>query len=109
MAYEIPQKLQYEEKILFGLTFKQLVYALILILPALVIFLKTKWDLYVKLAIDIFLISLAVMFMFCNFQNYLKNIFSWLKFREVFYVDKKMKDFIGIDKIEENIIYVNRK
>ena len=28
MAYEIPQKLEYNEKIAFGLTFKQLAYAL---------------------------------------------------------------------------------
>ena len=29
MSYEIPQQLEYKEKIIFGLTFSQLLYALI--------------------------------------------------------------------------------
>src|SRR3989344_2951282 len=39
MAYEIPQELEYKEKIIFNLTFSQLVYAIIF-LPFLALILK---------------------------------------------------------------------
>ncbi len=35
MAYEIPTQIAYKEKILFGLTFEQLVIASIFLVPAL--------------------------------------------------------------------------
>jgi len=108
MPYEIPQRLQYEEKIIFGLTFRQLAYAAIFIVPALIIFLKTKLDLYLKIVISFALISLAAMFMFFNLQNYIKNMFSWMRFRKAGLMDKKMKEFLGIAKIEKGVLYVRR-
>ena len=64
MGYEIPQKLQYEEKIIFGLTFKQLAYAALLILPAILIFLKTNINIYAKAVIAAILSGIAFLFMF---------------------------------------------
>ena len=109
MAYEIPQKLQYEEKILFGLTFKQLVYALIFLLPALLIFLRTKIPLFLKMLIGMILITIGLLFMFFNFQSYAKNMLAWLRFRQATPDDKKMRDFIGSIRIEQSVIYVSRK
>ena len=62
MPYEIPQKLQYEEKIIFGLTFRQLIYAAIFIVPALFIFLKTNLNIYLKIIIAFTLLSFAAEF-----------------------------------------------
>ncbi len=106
MPYEIPQQLKYEEKIIFGLTFKQLVFAVIFIFPALLIFLKTKWDMYVKVTLGSLLIGIAFLFMFFDFFNYLKNILAWLKFREAWLMESSMKQFLGIEKIQNGAVYV---
>ena len=106
MSYEIPQQLQYEEKIIFGLTFKQLVYAIIFILPALIIFLKSDWNFYLKLGTCVTLIGIASLFMFFEFSSYLKDFFTWLKFRKVWLMEPKMIQFLGIEKIENGVVYV---
>ena len=106
MPYEIPQQLQYEEKIIFNLTFRQLMYAAIFVVPALLIFLKTNWNLYVKLTIGTILIGFGSLFMFFNFASYLRNIIEWYKTRELLLMDAKMIQFLGIEKIENGVIYV---
>ena len=106
MPYEIPQQLQYEEKIIFGLTFKQLFYVAVFIVPALIIFLKTNLSIYIKLLIGSNLIGLACLFMFFNFSTYLMNLVSWLKFREAWLMEPKMIQFLGIEKIENGVVYV---
>ena len=106
MPYEIPQQLQYEEKIIFGLTFKQLIYSAIFGAPALFVFMKTHFGIYVKLAIGAPLLGLACLFMFFNFSSYIKNMTSWLKFREVSIMQPKMVQFLGIEKIKDGVIYV---
>ena len=108
MAYEIPQQLQYEEKIIFGLTFNQLIYASIFIFPAIVIFMKTHLNLYFKIFLATLLISFGCLFMFFNFSSYLKNLISWLQFREISLADPKMKEFFAINKIENGVIYVSK-
>lgn len=106
MPYEIPQHLQYEEKIIFGLTFKQLIYAVIFIVPALIIFLKTDLDIYIKAIIGIFLVGIAFLFMFFSFSSYSMNMLTWLRFREVLLMEPKMIQFLGIEKIDQGVVYV---
>ena len=106
MPYEIPQQLQYEEKIVFGLTFKQLVYALLLILPALLIFLKSNLNFYARLTIAVLLVGTAFLFMFFDFLAYIKNMVSWIKFRNAWLMEPKMIQFLGIEKIENGVVYV---
>lgn len=106
MPYEIPQQLQYEEKIMFGLTFKQLIYAAIFIVPALIIFLKTNLDIYIKIFIATILIGLGSLFMFFSFSSYLSELLTWFKFREIFLMEPKMIQFLGIEKIENGVVYV---
>lgn len=107
MVYEIPQKLQYEEKVIFGLTFRQLSYAAVFLLPTLLWFMKSKLNIYLKASICTVPITIAVLFMFFNFKEYLKNIITWSKFREVFITDDKMFRFIGIEKVIGGVIYVS--
>jgi hypothetical protein len=106
MAYEIPQQLKYEEKILFGLTFKQMVYAMLFIFPALTIFLKTSLNIYMKIIIVAILASLGCLFMFFDFWSHVKDFSNWFMFREVWLMEPKMIEFLGIEKVEEGIIYV---
>lgn len=108
MPYEIPQQLQYEEKIVFGLTFKQLIYALIFGLPAILIFMKTHFSIYLKVILGAPLIGLACLFMFFNFLSYIRNMTSWFKFREVSINDPKMIQFLGIEKIKDGNVYVSQ-
>lgn len=108
MPYEIPQQLQYEEKIVFGLTFKQLIYALIFGLPAILIFIKTNLGIYIKVIFGGGLIGVACLFMFFNFSSYIRNMISWLKFREVSISQQKMFQFIGIEKIQNGNVYVSQ-
>ena len=108
MPYEIPQQLQYEEKIIFGLTFRQLIYAAIFLVPSLIIFFNTNLDIYIKASISAMLMGTASLFMFFNFSGYLKNIWSWFKFREITLMEPKMVQFIAIEKIENGVVYVNK-
>ena len=108
MPYEIPQQLQYEEKIVFGLTFRQLIYALIFGLPAILIFIKTHLEIYLKVLLGGGLIGIACLFMFFNFSSYIRNMISWLKFREVSISQQKMFQFIGIKKIQNGNVYVSQ-
>lgn len=106
MAYEIPQKLQYDEKIIFGLTFRQLAYAFAFLLPALIIFLRLKAGLYLKLGLSTILIILAFLFMFFDFMQYIKNIAYWCKIREMSMMDRNMLNFLGIVKIDKGVLHV---
>ena len=108
MSYEIPQQLQYEEKIIFGLTFRQLFYAAIFGIPCIIIFFKSKIDIYIKVIITSLLLGIASLFMFFNFSSYIKNILSWTKFREMRMMDSKMIQFLGIAKIQNGVVYVNK-
>ena len=108
MPYEIPQQLQYEEKIIFGLTFRQLFYAILFLVPSLFIFFKTRIDIYIKAVLTAILLGIASLFMFFNLSSYLGNLIYWMKFREANLMDAKMIQFLGIEKIENGVIYVNK-
>ena len=54
--YEIPQQLEYKEKIVFGLTFGQLMYAMIF-LPFAVIFFRLN----VAMPVKVFLVSIPIL------------------------------------------------
>ncbi|MBT4445616.1 DUF87 domain-containing protein [archaeon] len=99
MAYEIPSKLQYSEKIIFGLDFKQLLYAVVFGLLNFTIFFKLSWDIKVKISLALVPTFLAVGFMFFGLDKYLINIYHWLRFRKTNDVNK----FIGVSKIDEYI------
>ncbi|MBU3940689.1 MAG: PrgI family protein [Nanoarchaeota archaeon] len=59
MAYEVPQELEYREKIIFGLDFEQLIYAIIFAPLALIIFFKTDFNQELKIVLVSFVVILA--------------------------------------------------
>jgi type IV secretory pathway VirB4 component len=103
MTYQIPQQLEYKEKIMFGLTFSQLAYAFIFGLISLLVF-KRIDDFYLKVSLIIVSSMFGIGFMFLNLSTLIKNYWSFLKFQRVLAGDPKLKRLIGIKSIEEELI-----
>ncbi|MDO8564211.1 MAG: ATP-binding protein [Nanoarchaeota archaeon] len=104
MGYEIPQQLAYTEKILFGLTFKQLAYALLFLTPMLLFFFKTGFNIYVKSFVVGFLACFALCFMFFNLDYHVRGWIAWYRVREV-KTKEQFTTFKGIKEIKDNLIY----
>ena len=106
--YEIPQQLEYKEKIVFGLTFGQIAYAMIffpIIFPLL-------FKIQASLVVRIFLASipsvLAVGFMFFDLSTHLKNWYTWLKTRNLD-TKEKLEKALVLGEIKDNLIHHNKK
>ena len=108
MPYEIPQELQYKEKIIFGLTFQQLIYAMIL-LPISMLILKSNLEFTPKIILALIPVALGFAFIFLNLQNTLKNLFYWFKFRNATTMSKNMISFLNIKDIREGAIELKNK
>src|SRR3989338_5560790 len=109
MTYEIPSQLEYKEKIMFGLTFSQLAYALLFGVIVLIIFTKTNLDLTIKISLALLPSTLAILFMFFDAKQWLVNWKHFLAFRKINLMDRKMIKFFDIKKIEKNILYISDK
>ena len=109
MTYEIPQELEYNEILIFGLTANQLGYALLFGVPALLAFFKLPLGVYARTAIALFPLSLAVLFMFFDFSNAIKSWKYFLSFRNALLFSPKMKEFLPIHKISDSSITIKRK
>ena len=118
MAYEIPQQLEYKEKIIFGLTFKQLAYLFIFAPLILIIFFKTGWNFTLRFLISAFLVCLAVGFIFLNLDYHVKSILAWLKYRKKILIEifgslentikankERLRALVNVEKIENHLIY----
>ncbi|MBS3137286.1 ATP-binding protein [Candidatus Woesearchaeota archaeon] len=109
MSYEIPQQLEYQEKIIFGLTFSQLFYAIIFFPIAIAILLKLPLELPYRVAIALIPSGIGLLFMFTKIPTLIKNIVKWLQWREFSINDEKMKKYLNLDKIETDIIHLRNK
>ena len=101
--YEIPQQLEYKEKIVFGLTFSQLMYAMIF-LPFAVIFFRLNIPMPIKVFLVFIPVTLAGGFMFFDLSSKLKDWYWWYKFREI-KEESKIKNIFGA-KVQENVIII---
>ena len=107
MPYEIPQELEYREKIFFGLDFKQSAYAIGFgLLAAVVIKLVSSPFNWVLAS---FLVILGLAFMFLNLERKIKDWYAFLKFRQADFRTAKMKRFVGIEGIKEGVVYGRKK
>ena len=105
MSYQIPQQLEYKEKIMFGLTMKQLAYAFLFGSVGLIIFFKTNLNLYVRGSMVSVLAVLAALFIFFDFSTFLKDFRKWLKFRKAAKGSAKLEKFIAIQDVKEDVIH----
>jgi len=110
MGYEIPQKLDYKEKIIFGLTFKQLAYSFIFVPLMAFTFFKTNLHLSIKIILIANFGALAIGFVFLNLDYHLRNWYHWYKTKKIEKPDKLAK-FISIKEIKDDFIITsnNRK
>ena len=99
MAYEIPQQLEYKEKIMFNLTFKQLAYAFIFGLLA-ILCIKKSPNQYLGFCLALFPSITAIAFMFFDLETKLKNYKSFLKYRKLFKNDPKLIKFFDIKDLD---------
>jgi len=106
--YEIPQQLEYKEKIVFNLTFPQLAYALIFF-PFVFSFL---FKLNASLPVRVFLACipglLAVGFMFFDLRTHLKNWYTWFRFRDL-NTEEKLNKALPCGEIKNDLIYFEKK
>lgn len=100
--YEIPQQLEYKEKIIFGLTFVQLLYALIFFPIIFFLLFKLNASIAVRVCLAIIPFALAVGFIFLNLSFHIKNWIRWFRFREI-KEHAKIKKLFGAD-VKENLI-----
>lgn len=103
MAYEIPQQLQHKEKIMFGLTFVQIGWA-VLFGTATLLILISEGDFTSKFTYALFPAILGILFIFFDVSKWVRYIFYFFKFRVATIDSAKMQSFIEIKKIENNII-----
>ena len=108
MAYEIPQQLQYREKIIFGLDFKQFGYSVIFGVIVLFIF-KSNLLLSVKVTLSTFIVVLAVGFMFLDFGRRIKDFLIFMKFKKACYPDKNLVKFLGVKNVKDDVIINEKK
>ena len=106
MSYQIPQQLEYKEKIMFGLTFKQLSFAFVFGLTG-ILFYKTIANPYVKYSLIFTSSMLGIGFMFLSFDKLLKNYVIFFKNRKLTKDSIKLQQFIGIKNIEEKCIILS--
>lgn len=107
MTYQIPQQLEYKEKIMFGLTFTQLAYAMLFIGIDLILF-KRVTNFYVLVFMILIVSTLGIGFIFLNFSTWIKNYWIFLKFQKVAKGDQKLKQLIGINTIENDLIITSK-
>ncbi|MBR9702215.1 DUF87 domain-containing protein [Candidatus Pacearchaeota archaeon] len=81
--YEIPQQLEYKEKIVFGLTFEQLFYALVFFPIIFSIFFKLQASLAVRIFLSSIPALLAAGFMFFDLLANTKHWYTWFKTRNL--------------------------
>jgi hypothetical protein len=104
--YEIPQQLEYKEKIIFGLTFSQLIYAFIFFPIAFSLFFRLNASVYVRAFLTLIPVLLAAGFMFFDFTNKIKDWVGWYKLRSL--KEFKIKNFFDIE-IDNNLIHTKKK
>ena len=106
--YEIPQQLEYKEKIVFGLTFPQLAYAFLFFPVIFALFFKLQANLPVRIFLGSIPTLLAVGFMFFDLSTQLRNWYTWLKNRNL-NTKEKIEKALALGEIRNNLIYANNK
>jgi len=106
MGYEIPQKLEYKEKIIFGLTFKQLAYLLLFAPLIFAVSIGSNMHILFKVFFSMNLSAMAVGFIFLDLDKHLRIWIAWFKTR-VIETPKQLLKFIPIKEIRDELLVTN--
>ncbi|MFH2023056.1 MAG: hypothetical protein ABIJ10_01965, partial [Candidatus Micrarchaeota archaeon] len=107
MGYDIPDKIKYHEKIVANLDLKQLGYMVgFLILAGIAYGLPIIQE--ARLTLVFILLLTGIGFALFNFETILFDRWKYLtNIRHGGALDKKIRTFVGIRKIENNTIYLD--
>jgi conjugal transfer ATP-binding protein TraC len=94
MTYTIPRRLQYEEKIIFGLTFKQLIY--LLIFGSLSLFFKNHYSLI--------FVCLGLLFMFTDLPIKFYDLVVWFVKKKKFNLNFEDLTVYTIDPVNFKLL-----
>ncbi|MFH0955301.1 MAG: PrgI family protein [Candidatus Micrarchaeota archaeon] len=107
MAYEIPSNLQYKEKIMFNLTFEQLLWIGVFGIISAIILIRAPFDLTVRFLIALPFMGIGTGFAFFGLFDRVKEIWVFHKsIKRAGYFDPKLEQLVGIKKIEKNVVYL---
>ena len=106
--YEIPQQLAYKEKIVFGLTFSQLAYAMLFFPIVFSLLFKINASIEVRIVLACIPGLLAVGFMFFDLTTHLKNWYTWFKTRNLD-TKEKLEKALALGEIKDDLIFANKK
>jgi len=106
--YEIPQQLEYKEKIVFGLTFGQLFYALIFLPLISSLLFKINASIHIRISLALIPTLLAIGFMFFELSTHIKNWYIWFKFKNLD-TEEKINNAMPCGEIKNDLIYFKKK
>jgi hypothetical protein len=105
MAYEIPAALRYQEKVAFGLTFKQLAYLIGAGAVAALVFFKSPWSIELKAVAMAVSIAAAGAAAFMDADTKLLEVLRYLSgAREVGYLDPRALRLMRVRAVEGDAI-----
>lgn len=106
MGYDIPDKVRYKEKIFLNLDMKQLAYFVVFALLAWISY-NLPLQNEAKLVLPTFAILLGFGFVFLGLEKIVLERFSYLRnVRMGGALDKKVRGFVGVKKIESDTVYL---
>lgn len=104
MAYEIPQQLQYRERIMFGLTFSQLAWAFLFLFILLFIF-KLKTSLLARFVLAVVPVMVGILFVFFDFGSWVGYFVSFFRFRSASLGSLNMKRLLEVKKVDGGVVF----
>ena len=107
MPYEIPAEIAYEEKIIFGLTLRQLVYCLVFSPVVLAILFKAPYDIRVRVGLALIPAGICALFIYTPVMKWFLDWYRWLDWREFYLMDNHMKRMFRLDKIKDTAVRVS--
>ncbi|MBI4141204.1 hypothetical protein HY485_05195, partial [Candidatus Woesearchaeota archaeon] len=111
MTYEIPQSLQYKERVIFNLTIHQSIYAAIFITTSFVVYTKTPLPILARITIIALFLIACLLFMFLDLGRKIQDFLAYFSFRRATMFDKRMKKYLKLVAVENACYYlrINKK
>ncbi len=108
LGYDIPPQLQHKEKIVGPLTFEQCGYAAISVLIAVAILKFSPFPLEPSFALSSIPLLIGTGFVFFDLKKWIRNFAIFLKFKSARMTSVKMKKFLSLKKIENDILHTTK-
>jgi len=109
MTYEIPQALQYKEKIIFDLTLEQLITATLCGLPAVFIYAKLHAHILIRFFLALIPITIGLLFMFLDLRTKIETFLEYRKVKRATLFDIEMKNYLKLNAVENGCYHIQTK